>query len=69
MSLGRVTLGHANTLKKILGIPSLGQKQVAGRSRDGDVEEVMQGAKICHGKLRVEASHDGCLEAVSRRRW
>jgi hypothetical protein len=53
-----VALGHASTLKEILGILSLRQKQAARRPRDGDAGEVMQGAKICHGKLRVEASHD-----------
>lgn len=58
MSRGGVTLGHADTLK-ILGVLSLRQKQAAGRSQDEDDEEVVQGAKIYHGKLRVQVAHDG----------
>jgi hypothetical protein len=50
-SRGRVTLSHAGTLKKILGVLSLRQKQATGGVRDGDTEEVMQCAKICHGEL------------------
>lgn len=53
-----VTLGHACTLKKVDGVLSLGQEDPGGEALDGDVEEVVEIPKICHGELGVEPVDD-----------
>src|SRR5438128_539892 len=50
----RVTLSHARTLEEVERILLLGQEQAGSRARVRDAEEVVQGAKVGHGELRVE---------------
>jgi len=57
-----VTLGHASPLKKLDCVLSLGQEQPVGGALDGDVEEVMEIPKICHGELGVEPIDDALKE-------
>jgi hypothetical protein len=57
-----VTLGHASPLKKLDCVLSLGQEQPVGGVLDGDVEEVMEIPKICHGELGVEPIDDALKE-------
>jgi hypothetical protein len=57
-----VTLGHASPLKKLDCVLSLGQEQPVGGVLDGDVEEVMEIPKICHGELGVEPIDEALKE-------
>jgi len=54
----RVTLGHACLLKKIHHVLLLAKEEPVGGASDGDPQEVMELAKVCHGKLRVKSVDD-----------
>jgi hypothetical protein len=62
----RVTLSHASALEKLNGVLSLRQEDPVGGARDGDVEDVMEVPKVCHGELRVKKS-DEALKKIRRR--
>jgi hypothetical protein len=57
-----MTLSHARTLKKLDGVLSLGEEEAIGGTRDSNVEEVAKSAKIRHGELRAQPSHDALQE-------
>ena len=64
----RVTLGHACTLEKIQRVLALGEEEPVGGARDGDPEEVVEVAEVCHGELRVQTLGDALQESWSRGR-
>ena len=53
-----MTLSHACALKKLDRVLSLGEEETIGGARDSDAEEVVEGAKIRHGKLGAQPSHN-----------
>lgn len=53
-----MTLSHARALEKLDGVLSLGEEETIGGARDSDAEEVVKSAKVCHGELGAQPSHD-----------
>jgi len=46
----------------------LGEEEPIGGARDGDPEEVVEVAEVCHGELRVQTLGDALQESWSRGR-
>jgi hypothetical protein len=61
-----MTLSHARALKKLDGVLSLGEEEAIGGTRDSNAEEVVKSAKIRHGELRAQLSHDALQEGRGR---
>jgi hypothetical protein len=61
-----MTLSHAHALKKLDGVLSLGEEEAIGGTRDSNAEEVVKGAKIRHGELRAQPSHEALQEGRGR---
>jgi hypothetical protein len=57
-----MTLSHARALKKLDGVLSLGEEEAIVGMRDNNAEEVVKSAKIRHGELRAQPSHDALQE-------
>jgi len=61
-----MTLSHARTLKKLDGVLSLGEEEAIRGACDSDAKEVVEGAKICHGELGAQPSHNALKERRGR---
>jgi len=61
-----MTLSHARALKKLDSVLSLGEEEAIWGACDSDAEEVVEGAKIRHGELGAQPSHNALKQSRGR---
>jgi hypothetical protein len=66
MSGAWVALEHTTALKKFICILTLRKNHARGRPGDRNSEEVGEGPKVRHGKLRVQLRYEVLKKPISR---